>query len=846
MTPVGVGAKVTRGAHIGWICWWNSDLLPMTQLASFRTVDGDGDGMVGVALGGTVSSGFCAGADLETGEFGYGRIGTEAGFGELPPGTVMRDPSGAATNIGLEDDGILLWVRPGAGAWYSFWRSDVAENAVFYKTSDMAAVAGGLEPVPAGGFARGDLLVALIKKPGHGYGSRVDADLDRTQPGRISFDFLGRKSDVAEGEDLTARVVRTGGADGTVSVRLGGIDGTAIAGRDYEFPQPVVTLGPGEVTKSFTIRPIDDDVYAFTRTFTAELRDPAGASLGSVVSKSITITENDLPPMASFGAIASTFPETNAPWTLRVPVVLTGKTRLAAVVSYSINERPVGKLTIPAGQGAGTIEIPIRGDDVANPDQTFTVSLDAAEHARRDHAQVSVTIIDDDVPRVAVPAGAIAEDAYAPLVVHPVWTGTPKRDSGYSWSTVNGTAIAGIDYIASAGSSEPIRIHILPDDVAEGPETFYIELRNLTNVETGSMRVTMTILDDDAGLPEVSIESAVMTEGAAGTSTIAKIPLRLSEVSPVPIQVSLAVANGTASSADYTAFARTVTIPPGALQAEYDLTIIGDDADEPDETVAVHIDRITNAIAGAPLTALFTIVDDDPGTRAYLSAFNARVTEGTGGTTNVRFRIQLAAPQASTVTTGWTTSDITATAGADYTTKFGSVMFAPGETEKFVDIAVHGDAITEPVESFSLTLYSPMGGSYGRQTAEAIIVDDDTIGWPRLSIADVRVNEGDAAKFTLSLSAPPQQAVHVSIATISGTATAGIDFEPRSQQVTFAPGETSLEVVVPVRADRVDENDETFELLLTSPMGVELANDRAVCTIVDDDMPAGRRRTVRH
>ena len=45
-----------------------------------------------------------------------------------------------------------------------------------------------------------------------------------------------------------------------------------------------------------------------------------------------------------------------------------------------------------------------------------------------------------------------------------------------------------------------------------------------------------------------------------------------------------------------------------------------------------------------------------------------------------------------------------------------------------------------------------------------------------------------------------------------------------SGELTFAPGQTSKTVDVPVRGDELDEDDETFSLDLSSPTNAEVAN----------------------
>jgi hypothetical protein len=105
-----------------------------------------------------------------------------------------------------------------------------------------------------------------------------------------------------------------------------------------------------------------------------------------------------------------------------------------------------------------------------------------------------------------------------------------------------------------------------------------------------------------------------------------------------------------------------------------------------------------------------------------------------------------------------------------------------------------------------------------------------------LSINDVTVNEGaGTASFTVTLSAASPASVSASYATSNGTATAPGDYTATNGVVTFAPGQTSRTVTVPIVNDTVDEVNETFQVTLSAPSGAALADPTGVGTIVDND-----------
>jgi hypothetical protein len=111
-----------------------------------------------------------------------------------------------------------------------------------------------------------------------------------------------------------------------------------------------------------------------------------------------------------------------------------------------------------------------------------------------------------------------------------------------------------------------------------------------------------------------------------------------------------------------------------------------------------------------------------------------------------------------------------------------------------------------------------------------------------LSVDDVTVTEGDLgtvdATFTVTLTPAAPVQVTVDVFTANDAAVGGQDFTLVSQEVVFAPGQTTAPVVVPIIGDLVAEGHETFLLHLANPTGagVVIADAKGVGTIVDDDL----------
>jgi chitinase len=338
----------------------------------------------------------------------------------------------------------------------------------------------------------------------------------------------------------------------------------------------------------------------------------------------------------------------------------------------------------------------------------------------------------------------------------------------------------------------------------------------------------------------VAIADTSVTEGNSGTKGAA-FTVTLSPASAAAIAISYATANGTAAAgSDYTAVSGTLTFNPGQTQKVINVPIIGDTADEPDETFLVQLTTAAN-VDLADRQAVGTIVDDD-GLPA-LSVADAVILEGNSGAAPLQFAVTLSPPSPATVTVQYATANGSATAGSDYTAASGTLTFAPGQTSKTISVNVLGDIVDEGAgENFTLRLSNPANATLADSQAVGTITDDDEA---RLTMqtTNPQVAEGDSGvtplAFTVSLSPPAAFVVTVDYAASSGFgangALAGEDFIPAAGALVFQPGETSKSFNVPVIGDTRGESDEIFWVQMNNgsvPMGGSVTS----ATILNDDL----------
>ncbi|WP_199443484.1 Calx-beta domain-containing protein [Umezawaea beigongshangensis] len=118
-------------------------------------------------------------------------------------------------------------------------------------------------------------------------------------------------------------------------------------------------------------------------------------------------------------------------------------------------------------------------------------------------------------------------------------------------------------------------------------------------------------------------------------------------------------------------------------------------------------------------------------------------------------------------------------------------------------------------------------------------LEHNTVHVPGLSVDDITVAEGNTgttpATLAVTLDRPSPDPVTVDFATADATATAPADYVATAGTVTFAPGQTTAPVTVPVNGDTVDEPDETFTVTLSGASGAAITDPVGVVTILDDD-----------
>ena len=457
---------------------------------------------------------------------------------------------------------------------------------------------------------------------------------------------------------------------------------------------------------------------------------------------------------------------TNSSPVARFVVSLSEKSSRAVIVNWATADGSAtiadndyraasGTISFAPGQTSKTIGVYVCGDTKVELDELFSVTLTSPLNATLGNATATATIVNDDVARAVVPSVSIGD------------VELPERNGGRTevrfnvelsepaeqpvtvrYTTVDGTAMAAdADYIgvsqtltfARGEKSKKVGVSVLGDSRIEPDETFGLVLSRATGATIAKATGTCTIRNDDLAPPRpivasVSGGATVEGNGSPDPQNSVAFTITLSKAPESVVTVGYRTVDGTATVTDndYVATTGLVQFAAGETTKTVLVQVVGDT--KPERTEAFFL-SLVSAVGATPnfSAAIGTITDDD--TPPELRVEGDSVLEGNTGNTPVSFVLTLSSAWTKPVVVTYATRDGTATAAdPDYVPANGTVTFAPGETQKTVDVSVVGDTKPEIDERYYLDISSATNATIAQATGTAIIRNDDSGDVPGFQI----------------------------------------------------------------------------------------------------------------
>jgi hypothetical protein len=346
-------------------------------------------------------------------------------------------------------------------------------------------------------------------------------------------------------------------------------------------------------------------------------------------------------------------------------------------------------------------------------------------------------------------------------------------------------------------------------------------------------------------LPALTVnDSSISEEGGSSIS----FAVTLSAPSSQPVTVQYYTSGQSAvSGVDFQPTTGSLTFAAGQLAQHVMVPILNDSINEFTERFTLNLHHPVNAtIFKRQGTGALTDSDPVPS----ITIDNLSVNEGNSGSTPAEFTLALSAPSGKLVTLNYATADGTATTGQDYQGASGTLSIGAGATTKKLAVAVNGDTVVEPAETFFVNLSNPVNAGIADAQGMATIVDDDNT--LQFSSASYFFNEDvGSGVVTVIRSAGASGAATVDYATsdnagvsscvnINGRASSRCDYQTTIGTLHFAAGETSKTISIPIINDSFVEGGELFMISLSNPNGATLfAPTAATINIVDNDSVNG-------
>lgn len=522
---------------------------------------------------------------------------------------------------------------------------------------------------------------------------------------------------------------------------------------------------------------------------------------------------------------------------------------------------PSGTISFAPGETSKAITVFVTGDTLLEKDEGITLKLTSLTAGTGiNAANANGIIYNDDAPHISVVAidadKAEGNSGTTPFTFLVTRDGDLSASLAATWTRTGTsedfTSATSGDFTFGAGeTSKTITVDVKGDTVFEADETF-----NLT-ISPGGSGLTVpgaigTIRNDDAKPPApafaIAPTDADHLEGNLGSTPFTFAITRSADLSSTD-SVSWLV-NGM-DPIDFTGGTRpsgSVTFAPGETSKLITVNIAGDKTIESDEGFAVYITPpmgVTSLVASA---AGLVRNDDLLPPSLAIVAKDAYKYEGSSGSTAFTFTVGRYSDVSGTSTVKWAVSGVgnDAAASADFGSGVkpsGTLSFAPGEISKTITVNVAGDTAVEADNVFAVTLSSPSSGtSIATSVAYGTIRNDDFAS-PVLSIAAASNPTGEVgtAGFTVTRTGG-----------LSGTSTAhwmvsGWGDHPASADdfagsllpsgtVSFAAGQATQYIYVPIAQDSVIESDESLTITLSSPSpGTTIGSSSASAIIPNDD-----------
>ena len=468
-------------------------------------------------------------------------------------------------------------------------------------------------------------------------------------PGTLSF---LNNSPVVNETDGTAvlTVIRTNGTTGTVSVNYNTTPGTAVVGQNYTAVSGTLTFGDGVTNKIITVPLINNSLAQGATTFKVNLFN-AGGGASIAIPTNAVVTINDDEVGIAFALATNTAPEEAGFANITVRrlyntngVASAHYTTVDGTALHGVNYTTTTNIiTFTNGETIKSLSVPLIRSTNVNGDLRFSLALSAPSGAQLISPSNTVVVIQDadaGLTFTTNSSSVLKNAGYAVITVvctntrvEPVVLSTNDIPLAVSYYTVDGTAVAGVDYQAVSGTlifvngigTNQFVVPIYNNGLVNGNHTFNVVLTNATapGQITPYKTQSVVIIDSNTGLRFSQPNYTIFKNGIAANIDVIRTGYTNSTVA-----VDFVATNGTAvNGLNFTATNGTLVFTNGQTVRTFTVPIIANSQVQPNLTVLLQLSNAGSSYLVNPSAATLTILENGG---SYVLPAGAQLVSETG------------------------------------------------------------------------------------------------------------------------------------------------------------------------------------------------------------------------
>jgi len=493
---------------------------------------------------------------------------------------------------------------------------------------------------------------------------------------------------------VTATASRAVTRDQTVALA---VTGSGITAGDYSLSNSTITIASGNTSGSVTFTVLDDALVEGTETATLTISSPSsGITLGSPLSQTITLTDNDSPPSVTLSlsaAAGSEAGQTIITVTATAPAAVVGSQTVEVGVSgsnitaadYILSN---SLITISNGQSSGSVTFTVADDALFEATETATLTLSSPSTGISLGSSISQTI-------------SITDNEILITEIHPSGNSSSYNADWFELSNNSASAVSLVGWKMDDNSNA------FANSVA---------LRGISSIAAGS---SVIFLESDASGANDATILANFSKAWFGTST-------------PPSGFHFGFYGGSGVGLSASADAVNVFDAAGNLVSRVNFGTATATASFDNKSGASLVSTLSVAGVDGASVSFNGAETGSPGTttNATLPTLTIASTDASAAEAGLNpgvFRIARSGAFTSSLAVGYTVASGSGQAsGSDYTPVLnGSATIAAGQS--FVDITITpvDDLLVEGSETIVLTLTSSSTYSLGNATASVTITDND-------------------------------------------------------------------------------------------------------------------------